>query len=98
MYDMMPDAEPESETRTSLLPLARPAILVRAARAGAALYRRSRDLPQAVAGLHGGSRRSILARLAEGEARCEEERKRRAPGYRPSRHVQILAALMAEAA
>jgi hypothetical protein len=78
--------------------LLRPALLARAARRGAAMYRRGRDLPGAVAGLSALPREQIVPRLAEAEALCETARRARAPGYRPARHVQILSALLAETA
>lgn len=94
MYDMMPDTMPEAAT---CLPVMRPAILVRAARFGAGIYKRQRDLPMAVSGLYGRPAREIVARLHEAEAQCEEERLRHSAAYRPARHLQILAALIAEA-
>lgn len=79
-------------------PLTRPRLLARAARTGARLYCRERDLPGAVPGLLARPEAQILPRLAEAEARCEQARRSGAPDYRPARHVQILAALLAEAA
>lgn len=77
-------------------PMRRPCILVKTARHCARRYRRQRDLPGAVPGLLAQPEDAILPRLARAEARCEQERRTRAAGYRPSRHVQILAALLAE--
>lgn len=77
-------------------PMRRPALLARAACTGAAAYARGRDLPGAVPGLLAQPGARILAKLAEAEARCEAARRERAPGYRPARHVQVLAALIAE--
>ena len=74
----------------------RPRILVRTARMGARQYRRRRDLPGAVPGLLARPAGEIVQRLVEAEARCEDDRRHRSPGYRPARHVQILAALLAE--
>lgn len=80
-----------------LFPLERPSLLARTARKGARLYRRERDLPGAIPGLLARPDIQILPKLAEVEARCEDERRRGAPEYRPARHVQVLAALLAEA-
>lgn len=80
-----------------MFPMMRPGLLARTARAGARLYRRERDLPGAIPGLLARPEAQILPRLAEAEARCENERRRGAVEYRPARHVQILAALLAEA-
>lgn len=46
----------------------------------------------------GGRATFAIARLAAIEARHEEARRARAPGYRPSRHVAALAALIAASA
>ena len=78
-------------------PMSRPRILVTTARIGAARYRRERDLPGAVAGLLSRPTGEILPRLQEAEAQCEEDRLARSAAYRPGKHVQILAALLAEA-
>ena len=79
-------------------PLRRPLTLARGASIGASRYRRSRDLPGAVPGLLSGEAEAILPRLIVEERRCEEARRRRSAGYRPAQHVQILSALLAEAA
>ncbi|MEM0944206.1 MAG: DUF6477 family protein [Pseudomonadota bacterium] len=78
--------------------MSRPKLLVRAARKGARLYRRERDLPAAVPKLMSKPEASIVPELIAAEARCEEARKARSPAYRPGHHVQVLAALLAEAA
>lgn len=77
--------------------LIRPRLLVEAARIGARLYRRRRDLRGAVTGAADLSPARILPRLAETEAICEELRRMRSPAYRPGKHVQVLSALLAEA-
>lgn len=74
--------------------IARPKLLARAARAGAALYRRERDLP---AGLKLGPGRNIVAALTAAEEACDAERRAMAPSYSPTRHVKLLSALLAEA-
>lgn len=79
-------------------PMRRPAMLVTTATIGARRYRRTRDLPGAVPGLLSGGTDAILPRLVAEERRCEEARLSRRAGYRPGQHVQILSALLAEAA
>ncbi|MGF1446429.1 MAG: DUF6477 family protein [Pikeienuella sp.] len=76
--------------------LCRPALLARAARRAAAGYQRARDLPAALPGLFGQAGPRIVEKLREAEARCETDRREGSVGYKPSRHVQILAALLAE--
>lgn len=74
--------------------LVRPALLARAARAGAAAYRRERDL----AGLlPEGGRRDLLAALFTAEEDADEARREARPDYSPARHVRLLSALLAEA-
>lgn len=80
------------------LALSRPRILVRTAEIGARHYRRERDLPGAVPGLLNQPVRTIIPRLIDAEARCEEARRAHSAAYRPGRHVQVLAALLAESA
>jgi hypothetical protein len=87
------DAEPMKESAMS-----RPKILVTTAQYGARRYRRSRDLPGAVPGLLAKSEAMILPELTAAEQKCESERRARSAAYRPALHVQILAALLAEAA
>ena len=78
--------------------MSRPKILVSTARYGAQRYRRQRDLPGAIAGLLSRSEDQIIPRLTEAEEACESARRARSAGYRPAKHVQILAALLAEQA
>ena len=78
--------------------MSRPRLLVTTARYGAKRYRRERDLPGAIAGLLARPRNEIVPRLREAEEICEEERLTQSAAYRPGKHVQILAALLAEAA
>lgn len=77
-------------------PMLRPRLLIRAARWGARRYRRRRDLPAAVPGLLGRPETEILPALQRHEAESESMRRAGAPGYRPARHLQLLAALLAE--
>ena len=81
-----------------ILTMSRPKILVNTATIGARFYRRSRDLPGAVPGMVGQPVSAIVSRLQEVEAQCEEERRARSATYRPGKHVQVLAALLAESA
>ncbi|MEM9139689.1 MAG: DUF6477 family protein [Pseudomonadota bacterium] len=76
--------------------MSRPKLLVNTAKMAARLYRRRRDLPGAVPGLLTQPEDQILPRLVSAEANCEAERRRKSVAYRPGRHVQILAALLAE--
>lgn len=95
------------EIQTSQLsPLIRPALLIEAARIGARRYHRFRDLPGALPGALPGTlsglgakpREQIVGRLLEAECDWELLRRCLAPAYRPAKHVQVLAAYLAEAA
>lgn len=74
----------------------RPALMVRAARIAARHYQRRRDLPAAVPGLMTEAERALIGRLAREEAVLEARRRSGAAGYRPARHLQVLAAFLAE--
>ncbi|HUF54991.1 MAG TPA: DUF6477 family protein [Thermohalobaculum sp.] len=74
----------------------RPVLMVQAAGVGARHYRRQRDLPAAVPGLLAEPREALLPRLAREEAALEARRREGAAGYRPGRHLQVLAAFLAE--
>ncbi len=92
-------ARPETPERASAdAELRRPATMVRAAQAGAALYRREKHLRGALPGFAGSRRsaREIAERLAAQEAQCEEMRRAHLPEYSPRRHVLLLSALLAE--
>jgi hypothetical protein len=80
---------------TTLPRLARPRLLARAARAGAALYRRERDLPASISRATRGA--TVVAALLSAEAACDAERRNGAPSYNPARHVRLLTALIVEA-
>ncbi len=101
-------AEPEAEAEAppaaiepahALRGLRRPRILSQAAREGARRYVRSRDLGRLLPGF-GDKRRAaeIVGKLREAEAECEDARRMGAAGYSVTRHVFLLAALVAEAA
>ncbi len=75
--------------------LSRPKLLVRAARAGMALYRRERDLAGLIRGSATG--RGRISALIAAEEALEADRQALAPGYSAARHVRMLSALLAEA-
>jgi hypothetical protein len=78
------------------LRLARPRLLAAAGRAGAAAYRRERDLAGLLPG--GAASRGVVAALAQAEAACDAARRALSPAYSPTRHVKLLSALIAESA
>ena len=84
-----PDTAPAPDERL------RPRLLAAAAARVARHYRRERDLPQLLPARDEAGE-SLLVRLAAAEARSETARRAKAPGYRPSRHVALLGALIAE--
>lgn len=76
----------------------RPRILTRAARAGAALYRRDRDLSRIMPKLvQRKGKDAVVGAIAAAEAHCESERVQGAATYSLSRHINLLSALIAEA-
>ncbi len=81
---------------TTSAPLFRPKSLIRTARIGAQLYQRDRDLAGALPGRTAGAVSVIIAQLHAAEQQCESLRRDRSPAYKPARHVQILAAFLAE--
>lgn len=74
----------------------RPKLLINCAKIAARRYRRNRDLPGAVAGLLTRPEVEILPTLIAAEQKWEHERQMRSAAYKPSKHVQVLAALLAE--
>ena len=77
--------------------LKRPKTLARAAKAGAALYSRERDLCKLLPRmLSSGGAARIVESLRTAEAACEADRKARAVTYSLTRHVGLLSALVAE--
>ncbi|RKF15282.1 hypothetical protein D6850_10660 [Roseovarius spongiae] len=80
-----------------LASLRRPRILIRAARIGAAEYRREAHLRRHLG--HGPLPRSgaALIGLVEMEATLEEQRQGGSAAYSAARHVDILIAMMGEA-
>ncbi|QHQ34940.1 DUF6477 family protein [Algicella marina] len=84
-----------SEVIQSLNELRRPRLLVRAARLGASLYRRDRDLAAALGGEP--SHRQTLSSLLSLEESIESIRRRGNGAYSPEKHIRVLTALIAEA-
>lgn len=77
--------------------LRRPRLLARAAREGARMYRRDRDLRASLPGMTGPRKGvDIVSRLLGVEAQIEAERVSGAYSYSPMRHVGVLSALVAE--
>lgn len=74
----------------------RPKILIRAARAGVADYRRERDLKRLLPGQRPAPRQAIGSLLAE-EDRLEATRAAGGATYNIQRHVALLTAIIAEA-
>ncbi|MFV0475705.1 MAG: DUF6477 family protein [Pikeienuella sp.] len=74
--------------------ISRPRLLSRAARAGARLYRRERDLARILPQLFGKT--AVLPAIQAAEAACEKDRRAGAASYSAARHVSLLAALVAE--
>ncbi len=74
----------------------RPRILIRAARAGVAEYRRSRDLKRLLKSAGPSTQSAVSSLLAE-EFRLEAIRVAGEATYSVQRHVAVLTALIAEA-
>lgn len=86
-----------TDHRLTLNELRRPRLLIRAARAGAADYRRDRDLCRLLSGGPTPAPAEAVERLIAEETTLETTRRRGAAGYSPMRHVEVLIALMSEA-
>lgn len=76
--------------------ITRPRLLAAAARAGAGLYRRDRDLPRLGLGAARRGGAALVAALRSAEADCEDQRRAGSVTYSLERHVGLLAALFAE--
>ncbi|MRX50125.1 hypothetical protein GI374_06610 [Paracoccus sp. S-4012] len=76
----------------------RPRLLVRAARAGLAHWRRELDLPRLLMTGLLPPPGAALARLEAEEERLDEARRARAADYGLERHLAVLIALLAERA
>ncbi len=86
-----------SDLRQLVYSLRRPRLLIRAARAGMADYRRDRDLKRLMRTTSVPAPSGAVARLLEEERGLELTRKAGAASYSVMRHVEVLIALMAEA-
>ncbi len=75
----------------------RPRLMIRAARIGAADYRRDRDLRRLLGAQASPAPERALTALLDGEARAEATRMAGDAAYSIARHVELLIALMAEA-
>ncbi|SEA08270.1 DUF6477 family protein [Rubrimonas cliftonensis] len=82
----------------ALATLSRPRLLAAAARVGATLYRRQRDLPGLLPQGSGASGVRLVAAIMSAEAAANAARLAGDPTYAPARHVKLLTALLAEAA
>lgn len=77
--------------------LRRPRMLARAAREGAKMYKRERDLRASLPGMTGPRKGvDIVSRLLGIEAQIEADRLSGSYAYSSLRHVQVLSALVAE--
>ena len=84
-----------TDAMTLFAAIRRPRLMIRAARAGLADYRRERDLRRLIGSAPGPAR--ALPVLLEAEARAEHTRKSGDATYSIAAHVDLLIALMAEA-
>lgn len=85
-----------TDIRTLISDLRRPRLLLRAARFGAADYRRDRDLKRLLHGEALPAPEHTLPRLIDAEGRMEETRRSGDASYSLIRHIEILIALIAE--
>ncbi len=76
--------------------LRRPALLIRAARAGLVEYNRNRDLKRLMRLPHPPAPERALDALLAEEALLEETRKAGGGRYSVARHIEVLIAMMAE--
>ncbi|MDV7144957.1 DUF6477 family protein [Tropicimonas sp. TH_r6] len=81
----------------ALANLRRPGLLIRAARHGQQGYDRKRDLKRITRGDEVPAPERAVRRLMDLEAELEYSRRTRDAAYSPTRHVETLIALMAEA-
>jgi hypothetical protein len=73
----------------------RPRLLMQAARIGRNTYRRNRDLRRLIGGV--APTDQAIALLISAEEAQEQSRCTHAADYSPARHIELLAALIAEA-
>lgn len=86
-----------TDLMTLLRGLRRPALLIRAARLGQRDYLRRRDLARILRTSRLPGHGAAVVALMEREADLDERRRSGAAGYTAASHVEVLAALMAEA-
>ena len=86
-----------NDIMTQLRGLVRPSLLIRAARIGQADYRRKRDLGRLLRVSALPTPGAAVMALMEREAELDERRRTGGSGYAAAAHVEVLAALMAEA-
>lgn len=77
--------------------LRRPRLLIRAARAGVADYKRNRDFGRVMRTANAPTPHQALAMLLEEEQRMETTRQSGDASYSFIRHIELLIAMMAEA-
>lgn len=80
---------------SALEAIRRPRLLMQAARLGMGAYHRNRDLRRLI-GTDSNTEQAI-ARLISEEGKIEETRRAGGATYSPARHIEVLAALIAEA-
>lgn len=86
-----------NDITTMLRTLKRPALLIRAARLGQGDYVRRRDLARILRTPRLPGPGAAIMALMEREAEIDERRREGSAGYTVASHVEVLAALMAEA-
>ena len=86
-----------TDIMTLLRALRRPALLIRAARIGQASYDRRRDLGRILRTGRLPAPGAAAMALVEREAELDERRREGSAAYTFASHVEVLAALMAEA-
>lgn len=86
-----------TDLMTLLRNLRRPALLIRAARIGQGDYVRRRDLARILRTSRLPAPGAAVMALMEREADLDERRRAGSAGYTAAAHVEVLAALMAEA-
>lgn len=98
MFDMQSAAAALDTKAAGLTMNRRPRLLMAAARHGAALYARERDLKVLLPAMATTRRKAadVAARLAPIEEELERRRRMGAPDYSVRRHVGLLSALLAE--
>ena len=86
-----------NDIMTMLRTLKRPALLIRTARIGQSDYVRRRDLARILRTTRLPGPGAACLALMEREAEIDERRRLGSAGYTAALHVEVLAALMAEA-